>query len=131
MADPKDTFVGVFDAFLEPSSFFAGAKYTLVFTIKTDAAFDPATGQSTGGTTDIYSAEGFFRPPKEKEFVDVQAQDTVFSCKQDELNYMPSINDKCTSDGKTYTVVEVKFDRAGGEGNTGVAYLIQLRSAPG
>lgn len=128
MPAAKEVFDGLFDSFLE-SDFFGPSKHTIVFTILTAGTFNPATGQSTGSTSDIYSADGFFRAPLEKEFREIKASDNVFTCKQDDLGYTPQYNDKCTSGGVTYTVVEVISDKVGGEGNSGVTHKIQLRSS--
>lgn len=124
----KEDFNALFDDFLN-DEFFGPTQYQIVFTISTAGSYNPATGQSTGGVTDIYNAAGFFRSPKEKEFSEMLATDEVFTCKQDDLVYTPEYNDKCTSDGNTYTVVQVISDKAGGEGNKGVTHKIQLRKS--
>lgn len=120
MSKSIPAFESVFDGFKSPSSFFSDQVKVIEFTIVSGGTVDPITGAPTGETSTFYSAEGFSRNVKKEEFREVLAGDLVFTCKQSDLNYSPSINDKCEIDGVTYTVVEV-MDLGQ------VSYAIQLR----
>ena len=122
MAQSIPTFNDVFDLFLnpDPSNFFGDQPKTITFTIVTAGTIDPVTGDRTGGSTDIYSAEGFRRAVKKEEFSGIVAGDLVFTCKQSDLVYTPKINDKATIDGVEYTVIDL-------EDKGQVAWGLQIR----
>lgn len=125
MADAKTEFNALFDDFLG-SEFFGTAAKTCTLTITSGGTIDPITGDVTGGSDTVYTADGFMRDIRDKEFRDVQGGDMVFTVKQDDLAYTPVDQDEVvisggsTFDG-TYHVVELKADGAD------VAYRIQLR----
>jgi hypothetical protein len=120
VAKSISTFESVFDGFKADTSFFSDQVKTITIQIKTAGTYNPITGETSGGTDTFYTAEGFRRDVKDKEFKDVQVGDMVFTCKQSDLGYKPKVNDKATIDTTVYTVVEVS--------DLGqVSYGIQLR----
>ena len=88
----KETFEALFDTFLA-DPFFGPVAKTATITITSGGTYDPITGTTTSGTTTIYSASGFPRDPKEKEFAVVQGGDIVFTVKQSDLGYTPEFDD--------------------------------------
>ena len=125
MADAKTEFEALFDQFLA-SDFFGPAAKLVTFTIESGGTVDPITGDVTGGSSTVYSANGFIRNIRDNEFKDVQGGDMVFAVKQVDLGYTPVDQDTVvisggsTFDG-TYQVIELKADGAD------VAYHMQLR----
>jgi hypothetical protein len=76
----------------------------------------------------VYTADGFSRSPREKEFRDILGGDMVFTVKQLDLAYTPVFDDDAVLTGGegttfngTYRVVEIISDGAD------VTYRIQLR----
>lgn len=121
MAKSIPTFEGVFDGFKSPDSFFSDQVKTISFTITSGGTPDPITGTTLGGTATVYTADGFTRDVKDREFREVEVGDLVFACKQSDLGYSPAVNDKATINSTEYTVVEVS-DRGS------VVYAMQLRA---
>lgn len=122
MAKSIETFEAVFDGFLNPdTSFFSDQVKVITFSIETGGTPNPITGETSDSTTTFYSAEGFRRDVADKEFKQVDVGDMVFTCKQSDLNYKPTVNDKCVIDSITYTVIETK--------DLGqVSYALQIRA---
>jgi len=102
MAAAKPTFNDMFDSFLS-SEFFGPAAKTATLTITSGGTYDPITGETTGGSNTVYSANGFIRDPRENEFFVAQGGDMVFTVKQDDLAYTPEFNDTIVvSGGSTF-----------------------------
>lgn len=121
MAKSIPAFRDAFAGFKADESFFSDQVKTISFTIKSGGTPDLVNGGITGGTTDIYTAEGFTRDVKDKEFRAVEVGDLVFTCDQVELGYTPVVNDVAVINSVSYNVVEVN-DKGS------VVYVMQLRA---
>jgi hypothetical protein len=127
MPSAKPTFEAMFDGFLA-DPFFGPVAKTITFTVVSGGTIDPVTGVVTDGGSTVYTADGFSRSPREKEFRDILGGDMVFTVKQIDLAYTPVFDDDAVLTGGegttfngTYRVVELISDGAD------VTYRIQLR----
>lgn len=92
MAGAKTEFEELFDEFLV-DPFFGPVSRTATLTITSGGTYDPVTGDVTGGSNTVYTADGFLRSPREREFREIQGGDIVFTVKQLDLGYTPEFND--------------------------------------
>lgn len=114
--DAKSVFNALFDT-LKASEFFGTAVKTITISITSGGTVDPITGDITGGATTVYTADGWFRDPKDKEFGTAVGGDIVFTVKQDDLAYTPIFDDAVTISGGstfdgTYKMQELRADGA-------------------
>ena len=125
MAGIQDDFNDLFDDFLADPDFGPIAR-TATITITSGGTVDPITGDVTAGTTTPYTADGFLRSPREKEFREVVGGDIVFTVKQVDLAYTPVFGDAVVVSGGstwdgTWTMQELAADGAD------VSYRMLLR----
>lgn len=128
----KERFESLVDRLATVESF-GTAQHTITFTQSEAGTYDPVTGKKTGGTTTVYTAKGWFTGYKLGQFPDWQAGDTVFIIKQADLvdsgsnTYTPKISDRPAIDNKSFNVVDIMDDKAGGDAGGGVTYKLHLR----
>lgn len=121
----KETFSALFDSFLA-DPFFGPASKTGTITIVSGGTVDPITGNVTAGTTTVYTADGFIRDPKEKEFAVIQGGDIVFTVKQVDLGYTPVNQDTIIISGGSTWDGTYKLETLGADG-ADVTFKLLLR----
>ncbi len=106
---------------------FGTARHTITFTAQGTRTYDTATGELSAGTPTTHTALGYFTQSRIDSFKSWEVGDTLFLVNQQELGYVPKINDRPVISGETYNVIEIQDDKAGGNAGGGVAYRILLR----
>jgi hypothetical protein len=92
---------------------FSDFRRQLIFTVTTAGSLNPVTGQMTGGTTTTYSYNAIPQPIDITEWQgqDVAVTDVMVVYTRTDA-FAPSVEQRCTYDGKAMQVKQALYDAA-------------------
>jgi hypothetical protein len=92
---------------------FSDFRRQLIFTVTTAGSFNPVTGQMTGGTTTAYNYNAIPQPIDVTEWQgqDVAVTDVMVVYTRIDA-FAPSVEQRCTYDGKAMQVRQALYDAA-------------------